>query len=472
MNDTTVRYVLLVFGGILFVLGVAIALSGTQFFANESSVVTIVSGVTCCILGVGCISPTAARTMANLFTAIRKGETVPEMPPPDPAVIHGIAEEHAEIIGAAKPPPPPDEWYTRLRPVLHQVAQYTSPTYYLDVNYHIVDWNIAFELVFSRITNVLRGKHVNWFIAQLANAEDVFAHAAQFSAGSIPLVDLESLDYMTGDYGKARMLKVAVQLHNESGEYRGWAVMLMLQDIAWDRFEKDLKERLDENKLWSAYAGSYDAVLTQYPNYQALIDKVVDVVPAHPCSVIDLGAGTGNVTKTLLDKGHKVTAIENNDGMLDRFRARDFGADRVRVVKSSVEHLGCLESGAIDAAVMVNVLYDVDDPLACLQEVNRILTAGGGLGFSTTHRETTLQPLLDDIERSLKDQGKLEELADDYHNVVEANKRLEGIARRHSQDDYLGWVRAAGFEVENLFGSEYQGAVMVVHARKVRDVAA
>ena len=198
---------------------------------------------------------------------------------------------------------------------------------------------------------------------------------------------------------------------------------------------------------------------------------MIAIIPATPCSVIDLGAGTGNVTKSLLDKGHTVTVVEQNDGMLDRFSARCFSADRVKVIKSSVENLEGLKNSTIDAAVMVNVLYAVDDPLACLQEVNRILKPGSVLGFSTTHRESVLPTLLEDIERSLKTQGKFNELADDLQNVLDANERLEDIARRHSQDDYLGWVRTAGFEVENLFHSEYQGVVMVVHARKVRDIA-
>ena len=476
-NDKAVRYVLPVMGGIFFFLGVAIAVKGANLFGEDPNLGIIVTGVACCISGVGCIHPDTAQKLVKLFRLTRNEESTPT-PPPVPELdteeLENIAqkvERHGEIIGAVAEAPPPDEWYTRLRPVLHQVAQYTSPTYYLDVNYHIVDWNIAFELVFSRITNVLRGKHVNWLIAQLANAEEVFAHAQQFSVDSIPLVDTEQLDYKSRRYGNVQMLKVAFQLHDEAGEYRGWAVTLMIENIAWDHFENDLRERLNENKLWSVYAGSYDAVLTQYPDYQALIDKVIAIVPEDPCSVVDLGAGTGNVTQALLDKGHTVTALENNDGMLDRFRARDFSADLVQVVKSSVENLGGLKSSTFDAAVMVNVLYAVDDPLACLQEVNRILKQGGRLGFSTTHRDTVLPPLLDDIERTLRNQGKLDELADDFQNVRDANERLEDIALRHSRDDYLGWVRTAGFEVENLFRSEYQGVVMVVHARKVHDIA-
>ena len=262
MNGTAARYILPVIGSTFFLLGAFIVLYDTVIHGGKPDFPVIGIGVTCCILGVGCISPTTGRMIANMLIAVRKGEPIPEVQSPDPVDLDKIVQGHKEIIGATTCALSPDTWYTRLRPVLHQVVQYTSPTYYLDANYHIVDWNIAFDLVFSRITNVLRGKHVNWLIAQLLNTEEVFSHAKLFSAGSIPLVDLEPLYYMSGNYGNVRMLKIAVQLHDKKGEYRGWAVTLMIQEIPWDRFEKDLKERLNENKLWSVYAGSYDAVLT------------------------------------------------------------------------------------------------------------------------------------------------------------------------------------------------------------------
>jgi SAM-dependent methyltransferase len=311
---------------------------------------------------------------------------------------------------------------------------------------------------------------VNWFIARPDNEKEVFTHAQQFSRGEIPSVDLEPLVFTSREYGKVRFLKVASQLHDAGGSYRGWAVALMIQQINWERFQDKLKEKLTDDKIWSVYSASYDAVLLNYPDYGELIGKVIDVVSGEHESVVDLGAGTGNVTKALLGRGHRITAVENTYAMLDRLRSKGFEPDRVKVVKSSIEHLSTLGNNSFDAAVMVNVLYAVDDPLCCLQGINRILKQDGVLGFSTTHRHVELQTLLGDIKAKLQQAGIFDRLADECERVLEANRRLEPIARRYPKEQYLEWVELAGFEVTRVLPSEYQGAVMVVHARKAREM--
>src|SRR5262245_63868775 len=74
--------------------------------------------------------------------------------------------------------------------------------------------------------------------------------------------------------------------------------------------------------MWSIYSASFDRVLPKFPPYKTLIEDVIAVVPKGNLSVVDLGAGTGNVTRALLDRGHRVTAIESNLGMLDRKSTR------------------------------------------------------------------------------------------------------------------------------------------------------
>ena len=431
-------------------------------------------GLLITLLGLGMICLERAWTLSQMvgqLLAVWKGGGGSGKPLTEDQIKNRISKNKT-VIGAQEKPPPPEVWYTNLRPVLHQAAQYSVPTYYLDCNYHVVDWNVAFELVFSRIAAELRGKHVNWFIAQLDNAEQVFRHAQEFSDREIPLIDLEPLVYTAAEYGETRFLKVASQLHDEAGNYRGWSVALIVQQTNWARLQKDLKERLTEDKIWSVYAASYDAVLLNYENYGQLIDKVISVIPEKNQVVVDLGAGTGNVTERLLKQGHTVTVVENTYAMLDRLRAKNLDAGRVRVVKSSVEHLGTLEDASFDAAVMVNVLYAVEDPLTCLQGINRILKMNGAFGLSTTFRGGQLDTLLADIERKLKEDGKYEELADDFARLEDINLKLKRIAFRHSQEDYLQWLKMAGFEVTAPPTIEYQGAVMVVHAKKTGSLTA
>lgn len=386
--------------------------------------------------------------------------------------IENLVQQNLEVFGADKAPPATDEWYRVLRPVLHQASYYTVPTYYLTSDIHIVGWNIAFEIIFGDVLSKLCDKHVNYFIALLENSEESFSHARDFTEkvykGGLPWVDIEPLVYRSTRYGRVTFAKVATQLHDADGQPRGWAVALLIREIDWVSFLKDLKARLDQEKLWSVYSSSYDRVLLEFPPYHKLLEEVTAVIPEGSLSVADLGAGTGNVTKMLLKAGHRVNAVESNMAMLDRLRSKNLETSHLKVTFASVDRLYSLREGAFNAAVMVNVLYAVDDPLACLREIHRILKPGGVLGFSTTHTGSNVPYLLAQIQAHLKKIGKDKELADDFERIREVNEYIDKtIARRHSAEDYCQWVRTAGFEITRQVDSTYEGAVMLVHARKV-----
>ena len=135
-----------------------------------------------------------------------------------------------------------------------------------------------------------------------------------------------------------------------------------------------------------------------------------------------------------------------------------------------VEHLDFLPSESFDAAVMVNVLYALDRPQECLRSVQRILKPGGVLGLSTTHRETNLDPLLEQIEAELRRVGKLEKYAKDWDTVRQVNKELERtVVRKHTREEVREMVTLAGFEITKEVASTYEGAVMLLHARKTEE---
>lgn len=383
-----------------------------------------------------------------------------------------LINQNQSVKGFTEAPPEPDEWSRVLQPVLHQASYYTVPTYYLNINLHFIDWNIAFEVVFGELLAKLRNKHVNYFIAELANAEEVFDHAREFTKkvelGNLPLVDMEPLIYESPKYGHVSFVKVATQLHDAAGKLHGWAVALMIREIDWTAFQKDLYNAVEQDKLWSLYASSYDRVLLKFPEYGKLIAAVTAVIPSGSRAVADLGAGTGNVTAALLKAGHRVTAVESNLAMLERLRAKHLDATHLTVVKSSVEHLSFLKACSFDAVVMMNVLYAVEDPLACLREASRLLKPGGALGLSTTHAGTQLDPLLNAIRNYLRDAGLFDALASDYERLYDINKHIEKtIARRHSVEEYCRWVQDAGFEILKTDPTAYYGAVVVIHARKI-----
>jgi ubiquinone/menaquinone biosynthesis C-methylase UbiE len=404
------------------------------------------------------------------------------LPPTPPAAapqdLEAEAQKRAQaekgIVGANAAPPSVDLWYDQLRPVLHESTQYTTPTYWLDADLNVLDWNLAFDLVFAELTPILRYRHVNEFIARLANYDAVFNHARAFSkriyAGEVLWCDTETLVYRSRSYGDVTMLKVAAQLHDPEGNLKGWVVSLLIRQIDWDSFQRDLQCRINDEKLWNGYAPAYDRILLGFPPYERLLKDVSAIIPDSAVCVLDIGAGTGNSTKALLDRGFFVTSLEPNASMINKMRARRFDPVHHKVMKASAEDLNTLrglEDQSFDGVTLVNVLYCLDDPFACLTGIHRVLKSGGFVGLSTTHARVSLDPLLAAIKSHLISSGTYESLKEDYERLYDSNKQIERtIARRVTAEKYREMVEDAGFEIIKIEEFTYVDAVMLIHARK------
>jgi ubiquinone/menaquinone biosynthesis C-methylase UbiE len=240
-------------------------------------------------------------------------------------------------------------------------------------------------------------------------------------------------------------------------------------ELALETLQRHRLEVERGDKVWSAYSHSYDRVLLGFPPYRRLIADLIAVIPPGRQSVLDLGAGTGNVTASLLAAGHKVTAVESNAAMLDQLRSlsKKLTGLELTVVESSAEDLGGLADGAFDAVLMFNMLYAVDDPLRSLKDAHRLLKPRGVLAFSTTHSETSLDSLLTSLREWLDETRQFEARSADYQLVFDLNKQIEKeVARRNTREQYRQWTVAAGFEIIRDVPTTYEDAVMLIHAIK------
>ena len=103
---------------------------------------------------------------------------------------------------------------------------------------------------------------------------------------------------------------------------------------------------------------------------------LVDRVPAGSGRVLDVAAGTGLVTRALLDRGRarRVTALDQSEPMLAAAaERRDPGA---AFVLGQAERLPFPEA-AFDALTVTYLLRYVDDPGATLEEMVRVVRPGG-----------------------------------------------------------------------------------------------
>src|SRR5262245_22487525 len=73
----------------------------------------------------------------------------------------------------------------------------------------------------------------------------------------------------------------------------------------------DEEVRLKRARSFGSVAGEYERARPGYP-----VDAVRWLVGDTPCRVVDLGAGTGKLTRGLVALGHDVTAVEPSEEML------------------------------------------------------------------------------------------------------------------------------------------------------------
>ncbi len=99
--------------------------------------------------------------------------------------------------------------------------------------------------------------------------------------------------------------------------------------------------------------------------------------------IADLGAGSGHYTRELARvlKAGKVYAIEVQKEILERLKndlSRE-GITNVEYIWANMEKLGGtkLADGSLDAAVISNVLFQIEDKITFIREVKRILKPSG-----------------------------------------------------------------------------------------------
>jgi ubiquinone/menaquinone biosynthesis C-methylase UbiE len=361
-----------------------------------------------------------------------------------------------------------------------------TPMYLLDKSYRILDWNEAFSLAFDRTMEGRAGESILEWVYFLDNYEDVVDHAELFSdPKNLPAVDVEQIKYTSLRYGMISGKKRAYRIPDDSGELIAWLVTIQLHfsDARTEfKFQDDLVRYLGLNHMWSEYAMSYDLVLNNTAVYPELIDAMLGRhgdLPAikRDSRILDLGAGTGNISFALASQGrdYQVLAVENNRTMLSLLRAkcRDFLVSRptapgIFPIKQDITSLYGIKDEDFDYAILNNVLYAVENYKACLDEVSRVLKTGGEIRISGPRKDTKLDVLFDRIEKDLRARGIFGDLKDRFDHVYSMNQlRLKPFLHRWTTEELKAILHDAGFsEITHASESLYAGQSMLLCARK------
>lgn len=207
---------------------------------------------------------------------------------------------------------------------------------------------------------------------------------------------------------------------------------------------------VERERTWQEYAKAYDAVLLRMPFYCEVVARHVEAMTRPEVrTVLDLGAGTGNVTMELVKIGRQVTAVDSSPSMLDCLRAklRIVGSTNPIIIRQSAESLPQFADGSFDAVNMLLVLYAVAQPWLALKEALRVLRPGGVLVITEPKRCFRLQTLMDFAEEYLREHSLYDQLHEDWQRVAKSNQRFDP-SRRSSLwvEEIYDYLRAKGYQ--------------------------
>lgn len=135
---------------------------------------------------------------------------------------------------------------------------------------------------------------------------------------------------------------------------------------------------------FEAGAGAYERARPGYPD--DAIAHLVEELQIEPGSrVVDLGAGTGKLTVSLVPTGAHVVAIEPVEAMRSRLAA---SLPSVAVLAGTAEAIP-LADGVARAMVAAQAFHWFDAPVA-LAEIHRVLEPGGRLALVWNARDTSV----------------------------------------------------------------------------------
>ncbi len=137
---------------------------------------------------------------------------------------------------------------------------------------------------------------------------------------------------------------------------------------------------------YDAIADAYAAKVIDAP-YNAHFERpaMLDLLPpVDGLHLLDAGCGSGIYAELLMDRGARVTGIDESAAMLEHARRRLAGRGvDLRVADLRAPLL--FADGSFDGIVSALVLHYMRDWSATLAEFRRVLRPGGWLAFSTHH---------------------------------------------------------------------------------------
>ncbi len=187
--------------------------------------------------------------------------------------------------------------------------------------------------------------------------------------------------------------------------------------------------------------------------YQEVNRRLVALAGLRPGQrVVDLGAGTGAVTRMLVEEvgcGEKaeVIAVEPSETALEAARRNleNIGGAVVRFVQGGAESLSQLVRRPVDAVFFCNAIHLVQEKARVVQEVYRTLKQGGTFSFNTSFFQGAEPP--ESLQFYRRCMMKALRSLRERHGLM-PERGIRAVARQPlSREEYAALLEGNGFSI-------------------------
>jgi SAM-dependent methyltransferase len=161
----------------------------------------------------------------------------------------------------------------------------------------------------------------------------------------------------------------------------------------------------------SGYSDNADELFAQYESisFESVHERVLDLYPTAPSSVLDIGAGSGRDAAALARRGHSVTAVEPTHEFLTKASAAH-RSKAISWVRDSLPELRTLEhhehSFALIILSAVWMHLDPSEQHLAMRRVAELLAPGGVISISVRHGPPPDGRLMFDVDsESVREQA-------------------------------------------------------------------
>ncbi len=204
-------------------------------------------------------------------------------------------------------------------------------------------------------------------------------------------------------------------------------------------------------------------------------ELILRFAPPPPASVVDVGGAAGNYALWLAGAGYDVTLVDAVPRLVDEARRRSAAAERP-LLSCGVGDARALPvpDASADAVLLLGPLYhltSVRDRTRALGEAARVLKPGGVLFAAAISRWGSA---LDGLARDLLTDAEFaaiveRDLRDGQHRNHTDRLDYFTTAYFHRPEELAAEVRAAGLELEGVFGLEGPGWILPDVAERMAD---